>query len=753
MAKRNPNVLKAKSGNPFIHVPFSRTDLGAVEGGGGGAKLLVDVTPQYRQSLVTKLNTAQTHLIHQIQRYPNSLGTVVLKLREKGIAKSHRPIKLAAEAGLEPAGHAKIDEMLVAAHAGSFTALESIILSRDVKEINANLSVIEDILPWSVERRVPGGLEELSQHDNVLVRLFRYTGLQANTINYDSAISIFDTLGLIHEEIDQIRGLPLIRLRGVLSLSEINLTTLVNYPGIRYIIPEPKYSLFPVNSLSHSTSAINNFDSPNGQMPIVAVFDTGVSPLAISLTPWIVGNDPYVLPPDTSYEHGTMVASLISGAKKINNGHSWIPDTRSLVYDVCGLDENGSFVSDLELRLSAAVAKRPDIKIWNLSLGGETCKEQSFSDFAMTLDKISDKHDVLFIVAAGNYEDLPRRGWPSHASLSGDRISSPGEAVRALTVGSLAHMDGVGAMVSQGQPAPYSRRGPGPVFTPKPDVIHAGGGVHAPWTAGSSSLNVIGPNDILSSGFGTSFAAPIVSSLAAHTWNSINQSSLLKPSPSLIKGLIIHSAQLSSPDYTTAERRYYGSGRPEGVLQTLFDTDDSFTLVFQTLLVPGMRWRKDAYPIPASLISDGKFKGEIVITATYAPPLDPNAGSEYVRANVELSFGLIENNRMKGKVPMEGEDGQSGYESAQIEHGGKWSPVKIHRKVFPNGIAGDVWGIQAKATLRAYEPPLLKALPVTIIVTLRSLDGNTNVHADGLRALASRNWVNNTLPNRIPITV
>ena len=100
---------------------------------------------------------------------------------------------------------------------------------------------------------------------------------------------------------------------------------------------------------------------------------------------------------------------------------------------------------------------------------------------------------------------------------------------------------------------------------------------------------------------------------------------------------------------------------------------------------------------------------------------------------------------------MEGEAGQSGYETAQVEQGGKWSPIKVHRRSFPEGTAGDIWALQASVFLRAFEPRLEEALPVTIIVTLRSLDGDTNVHADGLRALEAANWVHNTLPTRVPV--
>jgi hypothetical protein len=102
---------------------------------------------------------------------------------------------------------------------------------------------------------------------------------------------------------------------------------------------------------------------------------------------------------------------------------------------------------------------------------------------------------------------------------------------------------------------------------------------------------------------------------------------------------------------------------------------------------------------------------------------------------------------------MEGEAGTTGYEAAQIEHGGKWSPVKLHRKKFPQGVAGDQWAIQLDALLRANEPPLAEPLNVALVVSLRSLDANRQVHADGVRALVQSNWVRQHLPVRVPVQV
>ncbi|HDU8655155.1 S8 family peptidase [Morganella morganii subsp. morganii] len=754
MSRRGTQSSNANVSNPILRIPFSRGDLGSIETAGGGAKELVDVTAEYRQGLVNNLTNTKNYLQAKLSAFPGSLGTIVFKLREQGIAKSHRPNKVTREAGLLNAGHAKINEMLVAAHSGSFDALESVILNRRIREVVANLSAIESIEPWDEERKIPSGREALFDSPNILVRLFQYTAESATSDNYENVINILNNNDVDYQPIRQRRGPPLLRLKDLSADHDTLLDILINHPGVRSLVPEPIYSASPVNASFVEETVIDNYPAPTDGLPLVAVFDTGVSPIAVTVSPWIASRDTYVVPPDTRYEHGTMVSSLVSGAHFLNDGHSWIPNTTSRVHDVCGLDEGGTYISDLILRLTEAVTKRPDIKIWNLSLGGGPCSEHIFSDFAIALDKLSDQFGILFVVAAGNYVDAPIRTWPNPSLLGGaDLVSSPGESVRALTVGSVSHIDAADALSSLGTPTPYTRRGPGPVFTPKPDIIHTGGGVHEPWSTGVSSLKVIGPDNRLCASFGTSFASPIVASLAAHTWQKIATNPDFNVSPSLVKALLIHSAQLSSPDYSAIERRYYGAGIPEEVVETLYDTDDRFTLIFQTFLVPGMRWRKENYPIPASLINNDKFKGEIIITAAYAPPLDPNAGSEYVRANVELSFGLIEDNSMKGKVPMEGDTGQSGFESAQIEHGGKWSPVKIHRKAFRRGIASGNWALQAKVTLRANEPALSEPLPVTIIVTLKSLNGDTRVYADGVRALSINNWAYSPLPIRVPITV
>lgn len=748
--KERKAPLSAREANPFHRIPFQIADLSAPENGGGGIRELVPVTAEYRENLVGTLDLAARALRPEIERYPHSPGVLILKLRDTAIAKSHRPNTLAAEAGLQPAGVGRIEEMLVAANAASIQAFARVIRTRDTQQIKANLSAIEKIQAWDRTRRMVGTVDELRARGRVLLSLFRYHAADATARNVDALRSVLQQFNIPTLEIPQRWGPPVVRV----DLSAINdraLDALSMFPGLRSIFPEPRMQS---NAVAPGFVPGPVLLPPLGvEQPIVGVFDTGTAASAASLRPWVASTMSYLLPPDTDYVHGTAVASLVAGAKVINGGHSWLPPTRCRVHDACGLEAAGGNTTDLVVRLADAIRNAPHVKVWNLSLGGGQIGDHEFSYFAQQLDALSDEHQVLFVVAAGNYTALPRRGWPVADANLEDRISSPGDSVRSLTVGAVAHLDSPGAMVAAGHPAPYSRRGPGPVFTPKPDLVHAGGGVHALWDAGASSLQMLNPMDTLYGSFGTSFATPIVSSVAGHVWQSLGGNPQAAAAPHMVKALLIHAARLASPDYAAHERRYYGCGIPKDALSALYDSDDCFTLMFEALVVPGFKWRKAPYPIPASLLHNGKLRAEVIITAAYSPPLDPNAGAEYVRANVNVSFGVLNGNRISGKVPMEGEAGTSGYEAAQIEHGGKWSPVKLHRKTFPQGVAGDQWAIQLDALLRANEPPVAEPLNVALIVSLRSLDGNVQVHADGVRSLVQSNWVRQQLPVRVPVHV
>lgn len=753
-ARRGAHRPEPTTDKPIRRILFDGADLSGVPPGGDGPTEFVPVDSAYRARMLESFAMAVTALTEEFSSSSHGVGTLVFKLRSNAIAKSHRPVQLVNEANLLPAGHERVEEMLVAAHSGSVSSFSHVVLDRDIRAIRANLSAIEAIEPWGAARRLPEGIQSLREQGRALVRLFRYANASATSQVEQAVLDTLRQWGLNPVKFDgDAFGWSIFRLKGLRDLPIDLLARLSSLAGIRRIRPEPRAN--PLGPGLHGSRGDSGWvptpiGIPAPNLPTVGVFDTGVSGGANQLGPWIRSQDLYVLPPDTDYQHGTHVASLVAGARTLNGNHPELPPYGAFVHDVCGLEVGSAHVGDLIERLKDAIPKAPEVKVWNLSLGVPSpCDEQTFSEFAMALDQLSDQYGVLFVVAAGNYVDVPRRTWPPSSGLT-DRIGSPAEATRVLTVGSMCHAAGPFSLNAAGEPAAYSRRGPGPVFTPKPDIVHAGGNVHAPWNPGASSLAVVTANNTIGLSFGTSFAAPVAASMAAHVWQALEGQSQ-PPNPALVKALMIHAAQLSSPAYSPEERRYFGAGLPLDVMDCLFDSPDSFTLLFEAHLVPGMKWRKAPYPIPAALMRDGKLRAEVIMTCAYAPPLDSSAGAEYVRANVELSFGVLKDNKISSKVPMVGEDYTDGYEAAQVEHGGKWAPVKVHRKAFPSGVGGDSWALQARPYLRAFEPALTQPIRTYILCTLRSLDGDLTVHEDGVRALASCSWANVPLPLRIPV--
>lgn len=124
-------TFRAREANPFHWIPFQTADRFSPERqGGGGATVFVPVTPEYRAALDQELSTAAAALRPEIDRYPGTPGVLILKLRERAVAKSHRPNALVIESNLQLAGMGRLDEMLVAANAASIQDFSTVIRRR-----------------------------------------------------------------------------------------------------------------------------------------------------------------------------------------------------------------------------------------------------------------------------------------------------------------------------------------------------------------------------------------------------------------------------------------------------------------------------------------------------------------------------------------------------------------------------------------------------------------------------------------------
>jgi subtilisin family serine protease len=191
--------------------------------------------------------------------------------------------------------------------------------------------------------------------------------------------------------------------------------------------------------------------------------------------------------------------------------------------------------------------------------------------WAATLDELARQLDVVIVVSSGNRS--PRGGnrleqavteYPRYLLEDANRLFEPAGALNVITVGALAHGEGldperaedvrVRAITRLHEPAPFSRIGPGPGGATKPDVVEIGGtlifdaivarlrGGEDVGSAGVLTLHHSYLDQLFTAGSGTSYAAPRVAFSAAQILTR-----LPKASANLVRALIVGSAEIPPP--------------------------------------------------------------------------------------------------------------------------------------------------------------------------------------------------------------
>jgi serine protease AprX len=758
--------------NPILLVQPRKQDLKQrVIEGFGEPKEIVDVTPAFRKALVGRIDKSAQALQHTFVNYPSIPAVVVLRLHVDAMAKSHRPMLLLERVGMRPIGTRRFGELLLPATANSLKNLANIAENNDAKAIRANLSTIDEIFPWDINDTL--GWNGIDDGDAEAVKQSLTGWVQASKplllerfASEDQATDIA-LKEVVRQTIQQIN----VRVRAETSAaggaamfvqaSSLDAAmTLAACPAVRRLVPADEFSPIEVRPQMFATigpAPDELLPPPEVDLPVVAVVDSGIPKNDQALKPWIAAQETFVLPPDTDYLHGTFVAGLIAGGRLLNGNDAQFPAARSRVLDVATLSTGLTSADELLLNIETAIKAHPEVKVWNCSFGSKSPGHpELFGQFAQDLDILSDRYGVLFVVSAGNYESPPLRSWPPSANLGGmDRISQPAEALRALTVGSIAHRP---ALVQPNEPSPFSRRGPGAARTPKPDVTHRGGNCTAVGAFVGSGVRSFLPGGQIGESVGTSFSTPLVSTLAANVWQTLDRHHVTA-SPETVKALMIHAAALSSPLRNADERDYYGFGVPDSVLKVLFCSPQTFTLMFEAELYDGIFWEKTPFPIPECLHPDGDhLRAEVFMTLVYSPPLDGKHGAEYVRANVDASFGTYDPDEEgelhhHGLVPLEAPRREDLYEKAMVDHGFKWSPVKVYHGRFTRGKAGRNFRLKLELLRRAGESPQREPQRATVIISFRSIDDNQPVYADGIRALRRVNWVTQALATQAQLRV
>lgn len=388
-------------------------------------------------------------------------------------------------------------------------------------------------------------------------------------------------------------------------------------------------------------------------------------------------------------------------------------------------------------------------KIWNLSLGiEEQVCNGTMSDLGMYLDYIQDTYKVQIFVSSGNLNHPPLRNLPAQISMGErDRIISPADSVRAVTVGSIALYETADSIVKANEPSPFSRRGPGANYIVKPDVVDYGGNVSTAMSIVDLGMKGMDTKGNVIEGVGTSYSTPRIAQKFATIYDEMVEKDLL-----LAKAMLVHSARMNSRDLIEKKQnniKYYGFGMPSVNVQDILQcSQDEVTLVFKQKVVQGYHLEMYDFPFPKSLIYNGKYHGEIGMTLAYNPIVDERFGREYCRINIDASFGTYKydvNGKIKfhGCVPLEASWDER-YEQTRVENGFKWSPIKsYYRKISNQGIKEEEgWKIRIDMSPR--NGMIVPPQEFVLIVTIRDSQGN-DIYTEMVNGLREKGYVTNNL--------
>lgn len=425
-------------------------------------------------------------------------------------------------------------------------------------------------------------------------------------------------------------------------------------------------------------------------------------------------------------KHGTAVTSIIV------DGPSFNPSLE----DGCGrfkvkhfgVATKGQFSSFSVLKsIREAVAKNPDIKVWNLSLGSAMEIHQNFiSPEAAELDRIQSEHDVIFIVAGTNKPDDRNETM---------RIGAPADSINSLVVN---------AVKSNNTPVSYHRTGPVLSFFHKPDISYYGGD-------DDEVIRVCTP---LGEGYvtGTSFAAPWITRKIAYLIHNLGFSR------EVAKALIIDSAAGWNRQDNFTHSIGYGvvPKRIESIVQT---PNDEIRFI---MTGASDEYETYTYNIPVPSYMD-KHPFFARATLCYFPKCSRNQGVDYTNTEMDIHFGRVAENKKGTEIKSinnnrQGNDGSYYlYEGPARELYRKWDNIKhisdtikdraIARKKYGAGF----WGLSIKTKERLTSSHD-KAMQFGVVITLKEMSGVNRID-DFIKLCMVRGWIVNRIDidNRVDI--
>ena len=503
-----------------------------------------------------------------------------VRLHSRAIAKSHRHATLFDVNRFQVAGVQQPGDILALVTSRSLVGLSELVQRATQTQIR-QLSSVAEIAPYEPPIQSGDLRSVISLFDGVL---------DDGTSLRDRGLEAFTRLGFDLKQY----GKSNVTFTASSLPAE---TSLRDMPWLRAVRPVSRMRLVisPGTQLTHQGAVLNTNQMTH--LPIVGIVDSGIDLSIPGLGQLVVHQENHIPNVFADRRHGSLVGALAATGGGFTQNSTSFPVALARLLDIQvigtgpfeGIDEDDllTILEDAVLRYGPRSVARPDlvdepVMIWNISMSqNDVAQEDAFSPFAVELDRIANENGVIFTLPAGNYENVPQRGWvpgtgPDEDLGGKDRIAPPGDAALAVAVGSLSGSDDAPTASPIAYPSPFSRRGPGPGMLIKPDVVHFGGTcgknreqvqvVRGPYLNGTATYDI-----------GTSFAAPKVAAQIAQLVNALPD-----PEPELLKLLVLLSCS-SVGDHNSGDRKsvnYYGFGIPDSPVGILSCNTWECTILF-----------------------------------------------------------------------------------------------------------------------------------------------------------------------------
>ena len=488
--------------------------------------------------------------------------------------------------------------------------------------------------------------------------------------------------------------------RSILKIrSEVQLANLVGSGTV--------FRLDPVHGIALATApsaAPQRMPRPAGHGPVVACIDGGMTDPQYALAEaW--RTVPLVSDKDADTVHGNAIASLITHASTLNpNLH--LPNLECRVGIAQAVPRPGASgvyrPDDLFDFLSRLGITHRDARVWNMSFNLKDYDDDPnlMSDFGHQISLLARAANVLPVVSIGNSDGSSRSLLP------------PGDAEAAITVG--------GRVATRGAPGPHCSiccSGPGPDGMLKPELS---------WF----SPVITGEGHAVR---GSSYAAALVSAVAAHTFEQLKE-----PTPDLVKALLISKAERDEHDPAL------GWGSPFHAVAPWECEPGSVTMAWNAALEPGFDYYWRDIPVPPEMLSQGKLVGGASLTAILQPLTSPFAGPNYFSTRVEVALQRLDPNGKWPNLLGSMRESTIDEETARSDLK-KWNPIRQHRKNRFSVGANAVPVLRVRARLYTRDlfqagHPGRQALPpqrVAFVLTLKSANGDDGVYSSMVQRLGT----------------